>query len=136
MGITAFCVDGGKMEEFFKSIVDEDKCAVVICDANHQIVYMNPAAVENYKKHGGSALVGKSIMDCHNEKSCEMIKKVVDWFREDATHGRIHTFYNEKQKKDVYMVPLRDDTGAFLGYYEKHEYRDRDKTPFYGLSGN
>ena len=35
-------------------------------------------------------------------------------------------FYNEKQNKDVYMVVLRDDTGELIGYYEKHEYRNRE----------
>ena len=121
------------MDKFFKSIVDEDKCAVVICDTKHQIIYMNPAAQENYKKYGGKDLVGKSIMDCHNEKSCEMIKKVVNWFAVDTEHGRVHTFYNEKQKKDVYMVPLRYDSGLLIGYYEKHEYREPDETSLYDL---
>jgi hypothetical protein len=37
-----------------------------------------------------------------------------------------NTFYNEKQNKDVYMVALRDDTGELIGYYEKHEYRNRE----------
>lgn len=26
----------------------------------------------------------------------------------------------------VYMVALRDDSGTLIGYYEKHEYRDRE----------
>ena len=32
---------------FYKSIVDQDRCAVVICDLNHEIIYMNPAAILN-----------------------------------------------------------------------------------------
>ena len=31
------------------------------------------------------------------------------------------------------MIALRDRQGALIGYYEKHEYRDRDMTPFYCL---
>lgn len=31
----------------------------------------------------------------------------------------------------VYMVALRDDNGALIGYYEKHEYRNRETTGFY-----
>ena len=30
---------------FYKSIVDQDRAAVVICNLNHEIIYMNPAAV-------------------------------------------------------------------------------------------
>ena len=83
-------------------------------------------AEKNYEKWGGADLVGKSLMDCHNEKSREAIEKVVEWFKESVENNIIYTFYNEKQNKDVYMVELRDDTGELIGYYEKHEYRNRD----------
>ena len=29
------------------------------------------------------------------------------------------------------MVALRDDAGRLIGYYEKHEYRDRETRKFY-----
>jgi hypothetical protein len=29
------------------------------------------------------------------------------------------------------MIALRDGKGNLIGYYEKHEYRNRDITPFY-----
>lgn len=119
--------------QFFKSIVDQDQTSVVICNTNHQIIYMNPAAINNYIKWGGEELVGKSIMDCHNPNSCELIKKVVDWFAADVNNNRIHTFYNEKQDKDVYMVALRDENKSLIGYYEKHEFRTRDMSEFYNF---
>ena len=31
------------------------------------------------------------------------------------------------------MVALRDDGGNLIGYYEKHEYRNRETMPFYDL---
>lgn len=117
--------------EFFKSVLEQDTAPVVICDTNHMIVYMNPAACEHYRKYGGEALLGKSLLDCHNPRSGELIKKILAWFSEDVSHNRIHTFYNEKQNKDVYMIALRDDAEKLIGYYEKHEYRDRDMTPLY-----
>lgn len=116
---------------YFKSIIDQDNASVVICNLEHQIIYMNPAAIHSYHKWGGEKLVGKSLMNCHNPQSREMIEKVVGWFQESREHNRIHTFYNEKQVKDVYMVALRDEDGTLLGYYEKHEYRIRDEEPFY-----
>ena len=30
---------------FYKSVLDQDRCAVVLCNLQHEIVYMNPAAV-------------------------------------------------------------------------------------------
>ena len=68
---------------------------------------MNPAAANRYAKSGGYDLVGKSLMGCHNEKSNEMIYKVVDWFMESSDHNKIYTFYNEKENKDVYMLQLK-----------------------------
>ena len=69
----------------------------------------------------------------HNSRSKEIIEKVVAWFEEDKEHNRIHNFYNEKKAKDVYMVALRDEDGALIGYYEKHEYRARDEEPYYNF---
>ena len=86
---------------YFKSIIDQDVASVVICNLKHEIIYMNPKAVESYHKWGGEALLGKSLMNCHNPKSKEIIEKVVAWFEEDKEHNRIHTFYNEKQAKDA-----------------------------------
>ena len=123
-----------ELTPFFKSIVEEDKCAVVICDTNHIIIYMNPAAIRRYQKHGGSELIGKSLMDCHNEDSRKKIEKVVEWFGKNEENNMIYTFYNEKENKDVYMVALRDSNKKLIGYYEKHEYRDRETADLYDFS--
>ncbi len=120
-----------ELSKYFKSIIDQDKCAVVICNLEHEIVYMNPAAVMRYAKRGGQGLVGKSLLDCHNSQSVEGIKKVVSWFAESTEHNMIYTFRNEKENKDVYMVALRDDDGSLIGYYEKHEYRDMETAGLY-----
>lgn len=120
-----------ELSKYFKSIVDQDQCAVVICSMEHEILYMNHAARMRYAKRGGEGLVGKSLLDCHNPQSVEMIKKVVSWFAESAEHNRIYTFHNEKENKDVYMVALRDEDGSLIGYYEKHEYRDQETAKRY-----
>lgn len=64
------------LNPFFKSIIDQDNTAIVVCDLNHTIVYMNPFACEAQAKRGGAALIG---------------------------------------------------------YYEKHEFRTKDETPFYEM---
>lgn len=130
---------GGKamevmMNEMFKSVIDQDPAAVVICDLSHTIVYMNPAAIERYKKRGGKALIGQSLLSCHNEASCAMILKVTDWFRECKENNRIFTYHNSRENKDVYMVALRDEDGNLIGYYEKHEYRSPETANPYDFS--
>lgn len=116
---------------FFKSVLNQDRSAVVLCDLDHIIIYMNPAAEERYAKQGGMALMGRSLLGCHTPQANEMIKKVVAWFRESTEHNLIYTFRNDKENKDVYMVALRDDGGGLIGYYEKHEYRDRETMKLY-----
>ena len=116
---------------YFKSVVDQDRCPVVLCDLEHTIIYMNPAAVKRYDKRGGIALVGQSLLNCHNPRSNEMIERVVKWFQADRSHNLIYTSYNEKENKDVYMAALRDGDGSLIGYYEKHEYRDRETGTLY-----
>lgn len=118
---------------FFKSMIDQDRCAVVICNLQHEIIYMNPSAVTRYAKRGGEGLIGRSLLDCHNEKSAERIRQVIQWFAESREHNLVYTFHNEKENKDVYMVALRDDEGRLIGYYEKHEYRDVETMKLYDL---
>ena len=62
---------------FFKSIIDSDKAPVVICDLEHMVVYMNPAAINRYKID----ITGKSIKTCHNKDSNEKIDRVIEWLR-------------------------------------------------------
>ena len=122
------------LNQVFKSVLEADRTAVVICDLEHRIIYMNPTAIDRYKKWGGAALLGKSLLDCHNERSREIIRKVVEWFKASKDNNLVYTFYNEKENKDVYMVALRDDTGELIAYYEKHEYRNRETMKMYDLA--
>lgn len=121
------------MYQLFKSVLDEDNSAVVLCDLQHRIVYMNPAACARYARFGGENLLGKSLMNCHNPSSNAKIEAVLTWFRANPANNRVHTFYNEKENKDVYMIALRDSSGELIGYYEKHEYRNRDTSPLYRM---
>lgn len=118
---------------FYQSIIEQDTSAVVICNLQHEIIYMNPAAVKRYEKRGGEKLVGQSLLACHNRESGEKIEQVVRWFAASARNNRIYTFHNEKENKDVYMVALRDGE-KLIGYYEKHEYRNPETMKLYDFS--
>jgi PAS domain-containing protein len=122
------------LKEIYKSVLDADRAAVVICDLEHTIIYMNPAAIERYAKWGGEKLMGKSLLNCHNEKACEMIYKVLEWFKASKDNNIVYTFFNKAENKDVYMVALRNDAGDLIGYYEKHEYRNRETMKMYDIT--
>ena len=45
------------LEQMMQSVLEQDRAAVVLCDLQDTIVYMNPAAKKNYEKYGGGNLV-------------------------------------------------------------------------------
>ena len=125
-----------ELSKYMKSVIDMDRAAVVICSLDHKIIYMNLAAIKRYDKRGGKALIGRNLLDCHNAKSNEIIERVVAWFGKSTENNMLYTYYNEKENKDVYMVALRDEDKTLIGYYEKHEYRDRETAKLYDFSNN
>ena len=122
-----------QMEVLFKSVLEQDPSPVVLCDRDHTILYMNPVAIARYASYGGAKLLGRNLLDCHDPASREKLIGVLSWFEESTDHNRVHTFYNGKENRDVYMVALRDEGGRLIGYYEQHLYRDRDETPLYTM---
>lgn len=121
------------MEQYFKSIVDMDNSAIVICDINHKIIYMNPSAANRYSKRGGYGLIGSSLFDCHNQESIKKINDVLEWFGKSKDNNRVFEFHNPKENKDAYMIALRNDKGELIGYYEKHEYRTPESGKRYDI---
>lgn len=120
-----------ELSNFFKSVIDQDTAPVVICDLEHTVVYMNPSSVAYYH----CDITGKSIKSCHNASSNEKIDRVVAWFSEKPENNIVFTSRNDKQNKDVYMVALRDESGKLIGYYEKHEFRNRETSETYLMQG-
>lgn len=115
------------LNKLFKSVLEQDRAPVVICDTEHTIVYMNPVAVKMYHED----LTGQNLKNCHNEKSNDLIDKVVLWFKESADNNIVHTYYSIKENKDVYMIALRGESRELIGYYEKHEYRTKETGKLY-----
>ncbi|MBR5514901.1 MAG: PAS domain-containing protein [Clostridia bacterium] len=113
-----------KREELFKSILNQDKAPVVVCDMESTIVYMNPSAIARY--HGD--LTGNSIKDCHPAAANKKIDLVLEWFGKSKENNIVFTYHNREENKDVYMVALRDLKGTLIGYYEKHEFRNKENS--------
>ena len=49
------------------AILDHLKDPVLFADTEHITRYMNKAAIAFYS--GGEGLIGRSLLDCHNEQS-------------------------------------------------------------------
>ena len=113
-----------ELTPFFKSILEEDHSPVVLCDLTHTILYMNPNAIKRYRKYGGADLVGKSLLNCHNDASKKAIEEILAWFRESPKNNRVYTSHHQKDNSDIYVIALRDANGNLIGYYEKHENRN------------
>lgn len=118
---------GISMEQFFRSILEQDKAPIVVCDTQSTVVYMNPAAIARYRRD----LTGRSVKDCHPAEANQKIDRVLSWFAESRDHNMVYTYRNDEENKDVYMVALRDGDGVLIGYYEKHEYRNRETAKLY-----
>ncbi len=123
-----------QISAFLKSVIDSDDAPIVICNLGHEIIYINPSAAERYLKWGGYSLVGKSLLNCHSKESAEKINQVIEWFKANKSNNKVYTFYNQKENKDVYMIALRDNNGELIGYYEKHEFRNRETCQIYELN--
>lgn len=96
------------MENYFA----ECNYAVTVCDLNATIIYMNDRACKVFEKYGGRELVGKSLFTCHNEHSCNMIKKFLD----DGTTN-IYTIEKAGVKKLIHQSPWFKD-GKIAGLVE------------------
>ena len=117
------------VNKLLKSVLDQDKAPIVVCDINHIICYMNPAAILRYHRD----LTGRSIKDCHPKEANDKIDKVLSVFAESTENNIVYTFRNDEENKDVYMVALRDEKMNLIGYYEKHEYRSSETAALYSL---
>ena len=85
---------------------------VIVSDAEGTIVYLNETALRNYEKDGGAALIGKNLMDCHNEDSRRKIREIM------TTHQKnVYTIEKRGRKKIIYQAPWMDGA-EFKGIIE------------------
>ncbi len=118
------------MEKFYKSVLELDRAPIVLCNLEHTIIYMNPAAIAHYAGDGGAELIGSNVLMCHPEYAKQALLRVYEWFKASPKNNMVLTFHSEKSNKDIYMVALRDGD-ELIGYYEKHESREAEKAKRY-----
>ncbi|WP_407307436.1 PAS domain-containing protein [Desulfosporosinus sp. SB140] len=107
-------------ETMLATILDSYPYPVVFVDCDHIIRYMNKRAKYHYyQERGYRELIGKSLFECHqNPQSKEMIAAAVEKLKNHASE--VFLKVNERNER-VYIVPVRDETGAMIGYFERFE---------------
>jgi len=103
--------DATLLVQILDSLIDP----VLVADTEHVAVYMNKAAVSHYT--GGEALMGTSLLDCHNEHSQKVMIEVLA----ALLAGEEERLISEDKKERIYMRAVRDEAGEVVGYYERYE---------------
>ncbi len=97
------------------AILDSLKDPLLFADTDHVTRYMNRAAVEYYDE--GQELIGRSLLECHNERSQEMMVDILA-----AMHaGEEERLITDNEEHRIYMRAVRDQDGRVLGYFERYE---------------
>ena len=83
---------------------------MVVCDAAGMIVEMNDRAVEWFADKGGRELMGKSVLDVHQEQSQAKIRQMME-----ARESNVYTIEKDGARVLIYQSPwYRDEEFAGL----------------------
>ena len=99
-----------KIETVIPDWAKEMNCAVTVCDAEGVIIYMNDKAKEVFAARGD--LMGKNLMNCHNDKSKEIIRHLLETGEDNA-----YTIEKNGLHKMIYQTAWRVD-GKVAGLVE------------------
>lgn len=88
-------------------------CAVTVADADCNIIYMNERSRETFAARGGAALIGHNLMEYHNERSQNIIRRLL-------ADGGTNCYTIEKNgvRKMIYQTAWRDEAGNVAGLVE------------------
>ena len=103
--------------EMLKGILNSYPYFIVFVDNDYIIRFMNKTAQDHYDKKNKN-LLGKSLFDCHNEKSIEKIKKSYEQIK--STGKDVFIFVNSKNQR-VYMQGVKNEKGEWIGFIERFE---------------
>lgn len=83
---------------------EEAGFAITVCDAEGIITEMNSKACGTFAKYGGKTLIGRSLLDCHNEDSRRKIKALLA-----GAPPNVYTIEKNGIKKLIYQSPLYEE---------------------------
>lgn len=92
--------------------LEEMPAAIVVCDANGVIIYMNMQAAADFKDYGGRELIGQNVLACHPPAAKEKMLKLLT--KEQAN---VYTIEKKGVRKIVYQAPWYQN-GNYRGLIE------------------
>ena len=87
--------------------------ALTVCDAEGTILHLNRAAAQGFAASGGSALVGRSLFDCHPERARTELERLLATQQANA-----YTIEKKGQRKLISQSPWWHGDGRFGGLVE------------------
>ena len=103
-------------ESDLRAILDAYPYEIVYVDRTHTVRWMNRTA---WRRYGDTVRVGNSLFGCHNESTKPKIEEFLR--RADAGEGEMFETLNRSTGEREFFVPVRNDEGAVIGYFERHE---------------
>lgn len=88
-------------------------CAVTVVDTDCRIIYMNERSRITFANRGGGDLIGRNIMDYHNERSRGIIRRLLSEGGSNA-----YSIWKEGVKKMIYQTVWRKPDGSPGGLVE------------------
>ena len=101
--------------DYYAAILDSLKDPLLVADTGHVTRYMNNAAKAYYDE--GEALLGRSLLDCHNEQSQQVMIDILAEMHE----GLEERLITDNEKHRIYMRVVCEPEGQVIGYYERYE---------------
>lgn len=97
----------------FTGGIEKFGAAITVMDLEGNILDMNEASAVVNEKHGGKALIGKNLMGCHQQKSRDIMKNLMD-----CDTKNVYTIEKNGKKKLIYQAPWYDENGKVAGLVE------------------
>ncbi len=119
------------MTEFFKGIVDTEEGPIVICDLDYKIIYVNPSAIEYYKKAG--EMTGKHLHTFLDEEMMSKVTMTLEWFKEDEKNNHVFALHDDVNNHDMYMLAIRNAKKKLIGFYGRVESRNPDTSKVFDI---
>ena len=88
-------------------------CAITVVDADYHIIYMNERSRQTFANRGGGELIGHNIIDYHNERSREIIRRLL---REGGSNA--YTIEKDGLRKMIYQTVWHKADGMIGGLVE------------------
>lgn len=103
------------------AVLDSIGDPILFADTGHVVRFMNKSAISHYT--GGRALLGTSLLLCHNERSRGMMEDILEAMKA----GEDERLISCNEERRVYMRAVRSGSGELLGYYERYERREPEE---------